>query len=224
MIHFLNKRRAGSLLRLFSCLVALLAVSCITDDDLPTGEVYVQVGDTLPDFRVTLSDGTEFDTSTLGGSVSLIMFFDTSCPDCREMLPRVQQVYDSFRDQEGIRMAFISRAEDEASVASYWAEEGLTLTMPTPRAPSTACLPTRPSPASISPTHSGWYVSHTPTIRCPLPGSWQRKSGRCARPSQERNDAGGVRWTGPSLRMTPMTREMDRGEPSARPYLSDFLC
>ena len=121
MIHFLNKRRAGSLLRLFSCLVALLAVSCITDDDLPTGEVYVQVGDTLPDFRVTLSDGTEFDTSTLGGSVSLIMFFDTSCPDCREMLPRVQQVYDSFRDQEGIRMAFISRAEDEASVASYWA-------------------------------------------------------------------------------------------------------
>ena len=127
MIHFLNKRRAGSFLRLFSCLVALLAVSCITDDDLPTGEVYVQVGDTLPDFRVTLSDGAEFDTSTLGGSVSLIMFFDTSCPDCREMLPRVQQVYDSFRDQEGIRMAFISRAEDEASVASYWAEEGLTL-------------------------------------------------------------------------------------------------
>ena len=126
MIHFLNKRRAGSFLRLFSCLVALLAVSCITDDDLPTGEVYVQVGDTLPDFRVTLSDGTEFDTSTLGGSVSLIMFFDTSCPDCREMLPRVQQVYDTFRDQ-GIRMAFISRAEDEASVASYWAEEGLTL-------------------------------------------------------------------------------------------------
>ena len=126
MIHFLNKRRAGSLLRLFSCLVALLAVSCITDDDLPTGEVYVQVGDTLPDFRVTLSDGTEFDTSTLGGSVSLIMFFDTSCPDCREMLPRVQQVYDTFRDQERIRMAFISRAEDEASVASYWAEEGLT--------------------------------------------------------------------------------------------------
>ncbi len=109
----------------FSLMTCLLCLSCITDD-APTGEVYVQVGDTLPAFSVELSDGSTFDTSVSGEAVTFIMFFDTSCSDCRATLPEVQQVYDEYRDR-GVRFALISRAEEAADVAAYWAQEGLTL-------------------------------------------------------------------------------------------------
>ena len=110
---------------LLSLAACLLCLSCITDD-APTGRVYVRVGDPLPPFAVELTDGSTFDTSALGGAVSLIMFFDTSCPDCRATLPRVQQVYDAYRGR-GVRFALVSRAERAADVATYWAQEGLTL-------------------------------------------------------------------------------------------------
>ncbi len=109
----------------FSILLCLLCLSCITDD-APTGDVYVQVGDRLPAFTVELTDGSTFDSSASGGSVTFIMFFDTTCPDCRATLPRVQQVYEAYRDR-GVRFALISRAEEAADVAAYWAQEGLTL-------------------------------------------------------------------------------------------------
>lgn len=110
------------LLSLLSC---LLCLSCITDD-APTGEVRVQVGDALPAFSVKLTDGSTFDTSVSGGAVTFIMFFDTTCPDCRATLPRVQQVYEEYRGR-GVRFALISRAESAADVAAYWAQESLTL-------------------------------------------------------------------------------------------------
>ena len=109
----------------FSILLCLLCLSCITDD-APTGDVYVQVGDRLPAFTVELTDGSTFDSSASGGSVTFIMFFDTTCPDCRATLPRVQQVYEAYRDR-GVRFALISRAEGADDVAAYWAQEGLTL-------------------------------------------------------------------------------------------------
>lgn len=110
---------------LISLLVCLCFAACIADD-APSGEVHVQVGDPLPAFSVTLSDGSTFSTTATDGTVRLIMFFDTSCPDCRATLPRVQQLYDNLRG-ESVSMAFISREEDDASVAAYWEQEGLTL-------------------------------------------------------------------------------------------------
>ena len=61
----------------------------------------------LPAFTVELTDGSTFDSSASGGSVTFIMFFDTTCPDCRATLPRVQQVYEAYRDR-GVRFALIS--------------------------------------------------------------------------------------------------------------------
>ena len=151
---------------LISLLVCLCFAACIADD-APSGEVHVQVGDPLPAFSVTLSDGSAFSTTATDGTVRLIMFFDTSCPDCRATLPRVQQLYDNLRG-ESVSMAFISREEDDASVAAYWEQEGLTLPyMPTRRAASTACLPTLPSPASTLPTPKAPSATCTTTTPSP---------------------------------------------------------
>ena len=103
--------------------MAAVVVSCVHEGH-PEG-ASLGPGDRLPDFRVTLSDGTSVSTEDLEGHVSLIAFFNTGCPDCREELPVLQAVYEEFADD--IVLLCISREEGAASVASYWEEHSLTM-------------------------------------------------------------------------------------------------
>ena len=95
--------------------------SCIKDK--PQGSD-LKVGDMLPDFEVVMNDGTVVSDEGLAGSVSVVMFFHTSCPDCRQALPRMQQIYDEYASK-GIVFALISREDAEQDVEAYWNEQGL---------------------------------------------------------------------------------------------------
>ncbi|MCD8313310.1 MAG: redoxin domain-containing protein [Bacteroidales bacterium] len=129
-------------------LVAVLSLSlagCVKDR-YDRGNIVV-VGDRLPEFSVTMSDGTTVSTSDLAGSVSLIMFFDVTCGDCQNTLPGVNRLYlelgvgsddDYFSDSSGsedgsndgvvsggqVRFVLISRAQDYETVSQYWTECG----------------------------------------------------------------------------------------------------
>lgn len=102
--------------------ITVLLAGCVKDDE--PMESLIKVGDRLPDFTITLNDGSRLTTSDLRGRESVIVLFNTSCPDCREELPRIQQLHD---EQPELAIICISRAEDAPSVASYWEEHGLTL-------------------------------------------------------------------------------------------------
>ena len=100
----------------------VLLASCIREGR-PGGDI--APGDRLPDFVVEMNDGSLVSTASLEGSVSLIMFFNTGCPDCREELPAVQRIYDDFGPC--VRIVCISREEGRAGIEAYWRENGLTL-------------------------------------------------------------------------------------------------
>lgn len=100
----------------------VLLASCIREGR-PGGDI--APGDRLPDFVVEMNDGSLVSTASLEGSVSLIMFFNTGCPDCREELPAVQRIYDEFGSC--VRIVCISREEGRAGIEAYWRENGLTL-------------------------------------------------------------------------------------------------
>ncbi len=102
----------------------MLFSACIYDPADPEGG-NVGVGDALPEFSVTLSDGSSVSTGSLLGEVSLIMFFSTECPDCQEVLPLAQSLYDEFGSQ--LRFVLISREEGAESISAYWLENSLTL-------------------------------------------------------------------------------------------------
>ena len=109
------------------CLLALAMIAlggCITEEE-PTEEV-VAVGSTLPDFEVTLNDGSTITGAMLRQTPSVVVFFHTACPDCQQTLPRVQRLYDAYASR-GVQFALISREEGEASVAAYWETNGLTM-------------------------------------------------------------------------------------------------
>ena len=117
--NIMTNRLMKRLLLILSCI--FIVSSCIKDK--PQGSD-LKVGDMLPDFEVVMNDGTVVSDEGLAGSVSVVMFFHTSCPDCRQALPRMQQIYDEYAP-EGVAFALISREDAEQDVEAYWNEQGL---------------------------------------------------------------------------------------------------
>ncbi len=59
----------------------------------------LEIGDTLPDFNTQTSDGAVFNTQTISGAPALFIFWATWCPVCKEEIPHVQEIYDTFSKQ-----------------------------------------------------------------------------------------------------------------------------
>ena len=112
-------------------MLLILTASCVNDnDDNGSKGADLKVGDTLPQFEVTLNNGQKITTESLRGKVSVLIFFNTKCSDCQKELPEVQKVYDSYKSQpENLIpvIACIARAESAEEIEKYWTEHGLSL-------------------------------------------------------------------------------------------------
>jgi peroxiredoxin len=86
----------------------------------------VKIGDKIPSFTVPGIDG-EFSSSEFIGKKSILVFFQTTCPDCQRELPVIEQLWNSVKNDDGILVVTIARAQTEATVGAYWASEGFTM-------------------------------------------------------------------------------------------------
>lgn len=103
--------------------MALLLTGCVNDDDAPVWAV--AVGERVPPFSVTLNDGSVIWHHDLEGKTAVIVFFNTSCGDCRRELPEIQCAYEEAGD-DTVYLC-IAREETEPSIARFWRENGLTM-------------------------------------------------------------------------------------------------
>ena len=115
--------------RLYTILVMALCMlwlgGCI-HDDTPHKREKVRVGDSLPDFSVTMNDGSVVTGESLRERVAVVLFFSTSCPDCQQLLPQIQPLYDEYSSR-GVAFALISREESAESVSSFWHSHNLSM-------------------------------------------------------------------------------------------------
>ena len=97
-------------------LVAALFAGCVTDA-APEPPRSLGAGDRCPYFEVVLDDGRAVSTSSLAGRRVMIVFFNTSCADCRRELPEIQRVADGLGDDgSGVpRVLCVSREIGRAS-------------------------------------------------------------------------------------------------------------
>ena len=86
------------------------------------------VGDSVPDFTVTMNDGNQVTGVSLreGMGISVIVFFTTQCPDCRETLPHIQRLYQEYASED-VKFALISREDTEENIYSFWKDNGFTM-------------------------------------------------------------------------------------------------
>lgn len=106
---------------IFSFVTAVLMVSCIKDDIRGAD---LKPDDSLPKFEVMMNDGSIVSDESLKGSVSVVVFFSTVCPDCQQVLPVVQEIYDEYT-QNGVIFALISREQSDSDISDYWMANGL---------------------------------------------------------------------------------------------------
>ena len=104
-------------------MLAGLFCSCIKEKQAGAD---LAAGDRIPDFAVTMNDGTTVTGAQLREGVCCIVFFTTLCPDCQQTLPHLQRIYDEYQPQ-GVKFALISREEGAESVRNYWDSKGYTM-------------------------------------------------------------------------------------------------
>lgn len=102
-------------IRLAFLLQALALTSCISEEESGYGSK-LKAGDMLPAFSVRLDGGEVFDSSKQAGKVSVIVFFNTLCPDCRQELPEVNRLYQDYGDDERVSFACLGRDETDESI------------------------------------------------------------------------------------------------------------
>lgn len=115
------------LIYIYALIVSVGLCSCVKESfesDADSGDV-VQVGQMLPAFSVTMSDGRQVSNLTLQGRRAAVVFFRTTCSDCQRELPKLQRFYEEMGDE--VQFVCISRAESEADVQAFWQAQGLTL-------------------------------------------------------------------------------------------------
>lgn len=114
-------------------MVAITLTGCQQDDDQEEDRnqtTLVKVGDTVPAFTLTDTNGETVSSETLSGRTYLLAFFDTGCPDCREDLPVLQRIYEEYNGE--LPVLNIPRSQSAEQVAAYWREHGLTMPFYTP--------------------------------------------------------------------------------------------
>lgn len=106
--------------------ILLLFTSCLSDnsDDM---ENYVVVGDVIPDFVIIEDNGARFDSSTLLGKKTALLFFHTGCPDCARELPIVEKAWNELKDDPDVIFIAIARGQTAEETDAYWEKHQLTI-------------------------------------------------------------------------------------------------
>ena len=100
------------------CLLAAMTVQAQVTPDA-SGYI-VKVGDTAPDFEMTLTDGQQVKLSSLRGKVVMLQFTASWCGVCRKEMPFIERdIWQKHKDNDGFALYGIDRDEPLERVKAF---------------------------------------------------------------------------------------------------------
>lgn len=131
----MKKNILWMLAAIFICALTVTTMTacggCSAVDDKVDGDEVIDadslvVGDQLPEFEVTMNDGSVVRTADLKGKPSVVVLFSVDCPDCRHELPEVQKLWDRSRQGEltgngkPLPIVLIARKNLAEDIEPFW--------------------------------------------------------------------------------------------------------
>lgn len=115
---------------IFTVLITpFLFAGCVREDDKPEEVInYVEVGDEIPDFTIIEYNGSSLSTDDFAGKRSIIVFFTTTCSDCRRELPILNDAYmESKAEFSDLLFVAIAREDKPDVTEKYMADNNLSI-------------------------------------------------------------------------------------------------
>ena len=112
---------------LFIFSLSLLLFSCIKENGDEGSINYVNINDQVPPFAVEDAQEETFNSKQFLGKESLLVFFGTYCPDCKKVLPVIEEVWKELKDDPKFLLVTISREEPTETVSRYWKDNQFTM-------------------------------------------------------------------------------------------------
>lgn len=96
-----------------------------SDEDKERGYI-VKVGDQVPEFKVTLIDGSEFSNKDFKGKITMLQFTASWCSVCRKEMPFIEEeIWQVYKDK-GLVLVGIDRDEPLEVVKEFAKKMGIT--------------------------------------------------------------------------------------------------
>ena len=107
-----------------SCLIAIILISTSVNADTANTKPPFGIRDydtgVAPDFTLQDIDGEKFTLSETKGHWIFLHFWASWCGPCREEMPTIQRLDDSFQDKH-FKIVMINTAEDEDTIFEFLA-------------------------------------------------------------------------------------------------------
>lgn len=108
-------------------IISLLSLTACIREDLPAGSFALEEGGVLPEFSISNPYGT-VSNKDLENKSTLIIFFSTTCSDCRKAFPDISALYNVYKDDPSVCVLLIARDETEEQVTAYFREHQYDMT------------------------------------------------------------------------------------------------
>lgn len=110
----------------FLTLIILISISSCkkTDEDPPSGEIGVRVGQIAPDFTLPDKDGNEISLSDFNDQYILIDFWASWCHYCRDENPQLVSLYANYK-AKGFEIVGVSIDTDKNNWLEAIADDGI---------------------------------------------------------------------------------------------------
>ncbi|TKG91051.1 TlpA family protein disulfide reductase [Puteibacter caeruleilacunae] len=87
----------------------------------------VKVGDQMPSFEVTLTDGTKVSLEQLKGKVVMLQFTASWCGVCRKEMPFIEkEIWQKYKDRSDFALLGLDRDEPLNTVLKFKKQTGVT--------------------------------------------------------------------------------------------------